>query len=111
VSPAPRVLVYSSKADRDWELPREEAEAERELLVEMEATEIRDRYAMELRLERSHTWELPWEPSWETELIRLEVESTKLLLIQINATEEPRVLDETTTALEEPAEAASCGVN
>ena len=105
------MLVYGSEADRDWELPREEAEAERELLVEMEATEIRHRYAMEPKLERSSTRELPWEPLWETELVRLEVESTKLLLVQVKPTENPRVLDETTTVLEEPAEATSCNPN
>ena len=81
MSPVPRVLVPSANADRDWELPREEAEAERELLVEMEATEIRHRYGLEPKLEPSNTWELPWEPIWETELVRLEVESTELLIV------------------------------
>ena len=47
MSPGPRALVYSGNADRDRELPREEAEAEREPLVEMEATEIKHRYGME----------------------------------------------------------------
>jgi hypothetical protein len=48
VSPAPCALVHSGNADRDREFPREEAEAERELLVEMEATEIKHREAVEV---------------------------------------------------------------
>jgi hypothetical protein len=48
VSPVPRVLVHSGNADRDWELLREEAEAEREPILLMEATEIKHRYAMEM---------------------------------------------------------------
>ncbi len=51
VSPVPRVLVLSGNAERDCELLREEAEAEWEILVEMAATEIRHRYAMELEAE------------------------------------------------------------
>ncbi len=81
MSPVPSVLVRSANADRDWELPREEAETEREPLVEMEATEFKRRYGTEPKLERSNTWELPWEPFWETELVRLEVESTELLIV------------------------------
>gem|GEM_PF-3576747 len=110
MSPVPSVLVLSSNAERDWKLPREEAEAERELLVEMEATEIRHRYAMEPKLERSNTWELPWEPCWETELVRLEVESTELLRVQVKPTENPWVLDERAT-VGELLVATSCNSN
>lgn len=104
------MLVRSGNAQRDWELLREGAETERELLVEMEATEIRHRYALEPKLERSHTWELSWEPLWETELVRLEVESTELLRVQVKPAEVPRVLDEPTTVRELPV-ATSCNPN
>jgi len=50
VSPVPRVLVLSGNAERDCELLREGAEAEWEILVEVAATEIKHRYAMELEL-------------------------------------------------------------
>ena len=110
MSPVPRVLVLSGNADRDWELSREEAEAERELLVEMEATEIRHRYALEAKLERSNTWELAWEPAWETELVWLKVESTELLRVQVKPTENPRILDEPTT-VGELLVATSCNPN
>ena len=104
------MLVLSGNAERDWKLPREVAEAERELLVEMEATEIRHRYASEPKLERSNTWELPWEPCWETELVRLEVESTELLRVQVKPTENPWVLDERAT-VGELLVATSCNPN
>ncbi len=41
------MLVHSENADLDREFLREEAEAEREPLLLMEATEIKHRYAME----------------------------------------------------------------
>jgi hypothetical protein len=104
------MLVPSGNADRDWKLLREEAEAEREPFVEMEATEVRHRYALEPKLERSNTWELPWEPFWETELVWLEVESTELLRVQVKPAEDPRVLDEPTT-VRELLVATSCNPN
>jgi len=39
-SPFPCLFIPSGNNDREEELPREEAEAEREILAEMEATEV-----------------------------------------------------------------------
>jgi len=41
------MLIPGSDDERDYELPREEAEAEWEALVEVAATEIEHRYRME----------------------------------------------------------------
>ena|SRR2546425_8587668 len=65
---------------------------------------------MEPTLELSTAWELAWELASGTERVRLEVEATEIPRGQVKSTEEPRVLDETTTALELEV-ATSCNPN
>jgi len=79
----------------------------------------------ELSLELALPWELSWELalelalSWESaeraateaECTRLEAESSaEVLRVQVDATKDVRIVDESTAVVEEPAEAASMSI-
>jgi len=67
--------------------------------------------SLELALELALSWESAERAATEAECTRLEAESSaEVLRVQVDATKEVRIVDEPTTVVEEPAEAASMSI-